>query len=194
MTPTLALKGVVENAGSKLTCPALFPRSQLQDGERILATCPRGFISAWKRIFQRWREDSYPYPPYQYRSLNLLIDRNGAMRLPGIEEKEYMMGFPAQYTQNCFPKAKKVNAEHLDFRHSLIGNTWCVPAIIGSLGICPAYSLKAIVDPLDPLPADICSILVLASATRLLWGHVSEPGLRLPSQCHEPGPFVCEYF
>ena len=117
---------------------------------------PAGLSQCQPGDVARWVADQHRYPPYQYLPRNLLINKHEEMRLPMIEEKEYMMGFPVKYTQNCLPKSKKGTSEHLDRRHSLIGNTWCVPVVswlvgqlLGPLGLCPTYSPQDIMDALD---------------------------------------------
>ena len=40
-----------------------------------------------------------------------------------------MMGFPVDYTLPCVAKASRGTQQHLDIRHSLIGNSWSVPVI-----------------------------------------------------------------
>ena len=37
---------------------------------------------------QRWEEDGYRFPPYQYRDHNLLWTKKGAARRPNVQERE----------------------------------------------------------------------------------------------------------
>ena len=98
------------------------------------------------------------FPPYQYRDANGLWDKNGAFRLPGIEEREAIMGFPIHYTKACFPKSHQNKTEYLDERLTLIGNSWCVFVIAWLLkelcamrGLCPHYSLQQVVAQCSPM-------------------------------------------
>ena len=116
---------------------------------------PAGLAQCSSEDLERWKQDDHRYPPYQYRSQHLLVNQHGKLRLPSIQEKEYLMGFPINYTVNCFPKGKKGTQEHLDRRHSLIGNSWCVPVItwflgqlFSPLGLCPPYTPQDIMDSL----------------------------------------------
>ena len=118
---------------------------------------PAGIKSCNSADLDRWVQDKHRYPPYQYRATNLMINKRDEMRLPDIEEKEYMMGFPVGFTLPCLPKASRGSVEHLDVRHSLIGNSWCVPVVAwllgqlcSPLGLCPSYNPQQIVDFLNP--------------------------------------------
>ena len=79
---------------------------------------PAGVATCSAEDLDRWVNDSFRYPPYQYTAKNLLINKRNEMRLPTIEEKEYMMGFPVGYTQCCVPKRGRGTLEHSDARQS----------------------------------------------------------------------------
>eukprot|EP00438_Fugacium_kawagutii_P027300 Skav202700 [mRNA] locus=scaffold654:350470:356680:- [translate_table: standard] len=118
---------------------------------------PAGLHQCGPETVQRWQEDQHRYPPYQYRPPNLLINKHNEMRMPAILEKEYIMGFPANYTASCFPKGRRNTVEHLDRRHSLIGNTWSVPVVswllsqlFKQLGLGPGFTPQQLVDMLNP--------------------------------------------
>ena len=118
---------------------------------------PAGLKTCTPDEVRRWEMDNFRYPPYQYTTKNLLINKCNRLRLPDIEEKEYIMGFPINYTLPCVPKRLRGTTEHLDLRHSLIGNTWSVPVVswflgqlCGPLGLCPRYTPQDIVIFLDP--------------------------------------------
>lgn len=117
---------------------------------------PAGLHTCTQADIARWVQDSYRYPPYQYTSKNLLINKHDQLRLPTVEEKEYMLGFPVNYTLPCWPKQGRGTTAHKDVRQSLLGNTWSVPVIAwflsqlcSPLGLCPAYTPQQIVDFLD---------------------------------------------
>jgi len=119
---------------------------------------PAGLRSCTPQDLDRWAADSFRFPPYQYTAKNLLIDKHDQLRMPSIEEKEYIMGFPVNYTQACLPKAQRGTIHHLDVRHSQIGNTWRVPVIAwllgqlcGPLGLCPLYTPQQLMDFLNPM-------------------------------------------
>eukprot|EP00435_Cladocopium_sp_Y103_P016967 s907_g4.t1 len=83
--------------------------------------------TAWE--VERWRQDRHRYPPYVYRDKHCLQNNQGDKRLPNISEKEAAMGFPVGYTEGCLPKGQQKGEGYADVRHTLIGNSWCVPVI-----------------------------------------------------------------
>ena len=118
---------------------------------------PAGIHQCNQEELSKWVADKHRFPPYQYMSCNLLINPQQETRLPNIQEKEYMMGFPVSYTQACLPKAKRGTEEHTDVRHSLIGNSWSVPVVswlisqlCGPLGLCEHLGPQDIVEALHP--------------------------------------------
>ena len=67
------------------------------------------------------------------------------------------MGFPVNYTLPCVPKGQRKTLEHLDSRHTLVGNSWSVPVVawlLGqltwSLGLTPPMPPQHIMDLLEP--------------------------------------------
>ena len=122
---------------------------------------------------QRWEDDNFRFPPYQYRDCNCLRHSGGALRLPNIEEKEVIMGFPKSYTWCCLPKSQAGRQDHTDERHSLIGNSWNVYVVAWllhtlcyGLGLTPLMSLAEIVQQCRP------------GGGRVLQGVLSRPHLR----------------
>ena len=118
---------------------------------------PAGISQCTAGELERWRQDKHRFPPYQYTHRNLVINRSNEMRLPSIQEKEYIMGFPIDYTLPSVAKGSRGTEAHLDVRHSLIGNSWSVPVIawllaqlFGRLGLCPLYSPQDIVNLVCP--------------------------------------------
>ena len=117
---------------------------------------PAGVHQCSGEDLDRWVTDKYRYPPYQYMSKNCLINKRNELRLPSIEEKEYLMGFPVNYTQLCVPKQERRGDRYLDTRHSLLGNTWSVPVVawfisqlLAPRGLCQAHPPQAIIDKLN---------------------------------------------
>ena len=60
---------------------------------------------------------------------NCLINRQQVLRIPDVQEREMMMGFPLNYTANCVSKADKKKSDYNDVRLTLIGNSWSVPVV-----------------------------------------------------------------
>ena len=92
---------------------------------------------------QRWEEDNYRFPPYQYRDHNLVWTRKGAARRPNVQEKEAIMCIPVGYTRPCLPKNQQGSTAWEDTRLTLIGNswhvgviTWLLEQLLGPLGFC----------------------------------------------------------
>jgi hypothetical protein len=90
---------------------------------------PAGIQQCSPAEIARWKADKHRFPPYQYRDVFCVKNREGQLRLPNVEEREVIMGFPRGYTLNCLPKNKQGRQEHTDARLSLIGNSWNVTVI-----------------------------------------------------------------
>lgn len=116
---------------------------------------PAGIHQCDAETISRWENDQYRYPPYQYMSGNCVQNGQGSLRLPNIQEKELLMGLPLDYTAPCLPKSKRKSQLHLDTRHTLVGNAWCVPVI--------GWLLNQLLAPLGftdhKTPQDIMSLL-----------------------------------
>lgn len=59
---------------------------------------------------------------------SLLNDR-GQVRLPDVNERELMLGFPLDYTAACCGKADRKKTTVTDTRLTLLGNTCSVPVV-----------------------------------------------------------------
>ena len=101
----------------------------------------------------RWMEDSHRFPPYQYRLDNCVVNSQNQVRVPDINERELMLGFPLNYTAGCAPKGQRKTLEYIDTRLSLLGNTWSVPVLaclleplFSTLGICQALTPQQVLD------------------------------------------------
>ncbi len=101
---------------------------------------PAGIHQCTMEEIDRWIADKHRFPPYQYANRNCVINRSGVLRLPCIEEKEYMLGFPVGYTSMCAGKSDRKGEGYQDLRHTLIGNTWAVPVV--------AWLLSQLLQPL----------------------------------------------
>eukprot|EP00438_Fugacium_kawagutii_P001410 Skav219710 [mRNA] locus=scaffold776:167537:175718:- [translate_table: standard] len=122
---------------------------------------PAGLQQCTNQEVDRWQQDQHRFPPYQYASRNCLINGNNSIRLPSVREKEYMLGFPVNYTAGCFPKSKRKTQEAEDERHTLLGNTWSVPVVAwllsqltAPLDLSPTLTPQQIVDKLRPQAQD----------------------------------------
>lgn len=82
----------------------------------------------------RWRQDAFRFPPYQYRDAFCLQNKAGQLRLRDMCEREVIKGLPRDYTLQCFPKSHQGSQAHLDERLCLIGNSWRVPVVTWLLG------------------------------------------------------------
>ena len=147
---------------------------------------PAGLGQCSVADLERWKADSFRYPPYQYQSQHLLVSKTNEVRFPAIDEKEYIMGFPVGYTKPCCVKSERGTAGHSDKRHCLIGNTWCVPVVaflLGSLfyllGLCPLYSPQQLMDMLDPVQQTFLQSRLWRQPLRPLRGAASETGTNL---------------
>ena len=90
---------------------------------------PAGLSDCQEHEVQRWQEDSHRYPPYQYKDKHLIANRKGELRLPSIEERETILGFPRGYTVHCLAKKYQGSVEHNDTRATLLGNSWNVTVV-----------------------------------------------------------------
>eukprot|EP00438_Fugacium_kawagutii_P027525 Skav207791 [mRNA] locus=scaffold710:34022:37634:+ [translate_table: standard] len=90
---------------------------------------PAGVHHCDEDELQRWHDDAYRFPPYQYRRCHGLVNRGGTLRLPDVNEREVILGFPLNYTQNCVTKSEKKHAVYNSLRLSLLGNAWSVPVV-----------------------------------------------------------------
>lgn len=118
---------------------------------------PAGLWQCTQEEKEKWQNDAFRYPPYQYRHKNLIKQGDGEMRLPSISEKEVIMGFPLDYTSPCRPKSLQVGHAYRDCRHTLIGNTWNVGVVAWlmsnlfyPLGLSRIGTVKQVVEQTSP--------------------------------------------
>ena len=147
---------------------------------------PAGLKSCSPGDLERWARDLHRFPPYQYTSKNLMINKHDSMRMPSVEEKEFMLGFPVGYTVSCWGKQGRGSTSHQDTRQTLLGNTWSVPVIAwfmgqlcGPLGLCPVYSPQQIMDFLDVENQTFLQSRLWRAPLRPLRGQAPASGLRL---------------
>jgi len=149
------LEWVCKEGFIKVDCERAFPTFTTARPRATPGRKPAGLHQCTHEEVDRWVQDSYRYPPYQYATRNLLVGKDGQYRLPTVEEKEFMMGFPIGYTQNCVPKGQRGTRQHDDLRHTLIGNSWSVPVVARLLAqlfgrLCPRYTPQALMDTFGP--------------------------------------------
>ena len=118
---------------------------------------PAGIRQCTEEELERWRKDSFRFPPYQYQTKHCVQNRKGNLRLLNIQEREVAMGFPKDYTLNSVPKGEQGSKAHLDTRLSLIGNSWNVTVVAWLLsqlgyvrGLNSALSVQDIVERTAP--------------------------------------------
>ena len=111
---------------------------------------PAGLKACTDQERERWVQDKHRFPPYQYRDCFTIMDRNGTLRVPNVEEREVTLGFPRGYTQHCLPKGKQGSVDHQDLRLTLLGNSWNVTVIVWILGqLGQLLGLNPAVSPQD---------------------------------------------
>ena len=118
---------------------------------------PAGLKACRVHEIQRWHDDKHRYPPYQYRDENILWNTKGEGRLPDIQEREAILGFPWNYTKQCWPKSQHGSEAHDDERLTLLGNSWSIPVVtwllgqlLQPLGLIEPVTLQEIVNRLTP--------------------------------------------
>eukprot|EP00435_Cladocopium_sp_Y103_P037743 s3214_g10.t1 len=118
---------------------------------------PAGIHQCSPDDLARWKADDHRFPPYQYQAKHCLRNKKGDVRLPSIQEREVIMGFPRDYTLNCLPKGEQGTVAHNDERLTLIGNSWNVTVVawllcqLGHLvGLNPLFTPEEIVTRTSP--------------------------------------------
>lgn len=118
---------------------------------------PAGIQQCTLEELQRWTLDKHRFPPYQYRTVNALVNRSNEVRLPDVAERELMLGFPLNYTTGCFPKGEQKGEAYNDCRLTLLGNTWSVIVVacllnqlLARLGLTPLRTPQMIIDQARP--------------------------------------------
>ena len=111
---------------------------------------PAGIESCTARDLEHWEADNFRFSPYQYRYQHGLLHPKHGWRLPNVNEREAMLGFPLGYTFLSWSKAdrKRDPTGWNDCRLSLLGNSWSVPVaafllkhLLGPLKLCDEMSV-----------------------------------------------------
>ena len=144
---------------------------------------PAGLRSCAAHEEARWHSDWHRFPPYQYKDENCLVSNAGELRVPSINEREVIMGFPKNYTSQCMPKKDHDTTRHRDCRLTLLGNSWCVPVVawllsnlLNMLGFMEKVTPQQIVDRLRP------------GQGRTLQGLLLRPPMRASTSSFPPTP------
>lgn len=95
-----------------------------------------------------WKGDAHRFPPYQYREVFRVKDREGTSRILDIQERETIMGFPVDYTAACRPKGQARGDDYNDERLTLIGNSWNVTVVTWLIG--QLFSRLGFIDAVSP--------------------------------------------
>ena len=92
---------------------------------------PAGYNRCSQACLQRWREDSFRYPPYQYKE-EFLIQSETSWRLLSATEKELLMGYGFGHTELAFSASKiKQNKQmYFDTRHSFLGDSFSIYSFV----------------------------------------------------------------
>ena len=90
---------------------------------------PAGLKECSPEEKSRWENDLHRFPPYQYKDKHCVSNKKGDKRLPNVQEKEVIMGFPKDYTMSCLSKKDQGSQAHSDLRATLIGNSWNVSVV-----------------------------------------------------------------
>ena len=122
---------------------------------------PAGLRECNQEEIERWQADLHRFPPYQYREQHCLVNKKNVLRIPDLQEREVMMGFPLNYTASCAPKGQRKGDAYNDIRLSLLGNSWSVPVVawllgqlLGRLGFISSPSPQEVMDRISPGQAD----------------------------------------
>eukprot|EP00438_Fugacium_kawagutii_P010420 Skav220420 [mRNA] locus=scaffold639:671867:673685:+ [translate_table: standard] len=85
------------------------------------------------------------------------MNRLNHVRVPNVNERELMLGFPLHYTAHCLPKGERKGEAWSDCRLTLLGNSWSVPVVawllnqlLSLLGLCPPLNPQAIMNEITP--------------------------------------------
>ena len=126
---------------------------------------PAGIQRCDELTLQRWQDDDFKFPPYQYKRYNLLRNCHGQLRLLSSEERSLLLGFGKDHLLFAWSAGKiKENPQGCeDKRLSLAGDSfsmasfgwitsqlckqWVAPRspqqLIDRMGLAPGASLAA---------------------------------------------------
>eukprot|EP00435_Cladocopium_sp_Y103_P024855 s3415_g6.t1 len=109
---------------------------------------PAGYHRASYDTLQRWRDDQYRFPPYQYASQFMVSHPTKGLRPLDASERELLMGFGAGHTATCMSAsdAKRSFTAYEDARKSLCGDSFSIL----SFGVIAAQLCAKLVPRMTP--------------------------------------------
>lgn len=110
---------------------ALFPTAMKSIPRQRPPPRPAGLHKCSWDCQQRWEEDQYRYPPYQYHR-DFLITSSTSWRLLSATEKELLLGYGFDHTAICWPasKIKQNKVGYSDARHSYLGDSFSIYSFV----------------------------------------------------------------
>ena len=144
---------VIRNGWAKVDATKAFPTFTTSRPRSRPGRKPAGVQQcSWEEL-KRWQDDLHRFPPYQYCAGNCLVNKDNALRLPDVSERELMLGFPLNYTANCYPKGKRQGSDYADCRLTLLGSSWSVVVVacllnqlFSRLGLTPLRTPQELLD------------------------------------------------
>ena len=131
---------------------------------------PAGIEKCDNLTIQRWTEDSFRYPPYQY-DWRYIISTPNTWRLLSAEEKELLLGYGYKHTEFAWPasRVKQSPQGFDDARHSYLGDSFsiysfCIVAAAFVKRFLPGMSYKHVANRMGMSPgfrAHVRSIIPL---------------------------------
>ena len=107
---------------------------------------PAGIERCDEMTLERWRQDEYRFPPYQYKPQYLIWDSKlGSGRLLSIGERERLLGYGNHHTELAYSasEAKQRPGMFADERLSLLGDSFSI------------YSFMCFAQPMPPTPGQM---------------------------------------
>ena len=139
---------------------------------------PAGLERAGPCTRQRWQQDCFRYPPYQYAPNFLLVHPSKPPRVLDSSERELLLGFGAQHTASCMSASemKKSMERYEDVRKSLCGDSFAMIsfALVGAVlcqELAPRMSPQQIMDRLGLAPGWSAHPSIVVPLTRWLSYH-----------------------
>jgi hypothetical protein len=119
---------------------------------------PAGLEKCNSLTIQRWTEDSFRYPPYQY-DWKYIISTPSTWRLLSAEEKELLLGYVYKHTELAWPasRVKQSPQGFDDARHSYLGDSFsiysfCIAAAAFVKRYIPGMSYKHVANRMGMSP------------------------------------------
>jgi len=106
------------NAGSKMVDPdAVLPTCVKSMKRRKPPVQPAGIEQCDDTAIQRWRDDEFRFPPYQYQDRYLIQDVEGILATPDADERERLLMYPVGISKEVLSsKDRSDKAKYEDAR------------------------------------------------------------------------------